>query len=66
MHPLDDLTFYSTWLTYGSRLMYPYLLERVMRQFRYMQVVPSEPFMPVSPTMARRGVDAMYDDFLII
>lgn len=38
--PLDDIDLYSCWLACGLCLMYPYLPERVMRQFDYMQLVP--------------------------
>ena len=44
--------------------MYPYLSEKVMHQFGYMQVIPREPFVYAPLTMARRDVDVMYDDYL--
>ena len=62
---LDDIAFYSGMLPYGSRMMYPHLPERVMRQFRYMQVIPREPFVSAPHTMVHKDVDAMYDDFLM-
>ncbi|XP_050877791.1 uncharacterized protein LOC127081590 [Lathyrus oleraceus] len=64
MRSLNNITFYFGWLACGSRLMYPYLSEHVMPQFRYMQFVPRDSFDSVPPTMARRDVDVMYDDYL--
>lgn len=63
-HFLDDTLFYFIWLTYGSRLMYPHLPERVMRQFGYVQFVLRDPSDSTPPTIAYRNVDVMYDNFL--
>lgn len=64
--PLKNITFYFGWLACGSRLMYPYLPEHVMPQFRYMQFIPRDTFDSSPPTMALRDVDVdvMYDDYL--
>lgn len=61
---LIDIAFYSKWLGYGSRLMYPCLPKWVMRQFGYMQVIPSDPFLSVPSTMPHGDVDAMYHGLL--
>lgn len=34
-----------------------------MRQFEYPQVIPRDPYVPVSPDMIRKDIDVMYDDF---
>lgn len=62
-HPLDHITFYFGRLAYGSHMLYPHLPERVMRQFRYLQVVPREPFVSASHSMIHMDVYVMYDDF---
>lgn len=56
--------FYSGWLAYGSRLMYPHLPECIMRQFGYMQYVPRDPSDYATSIMAHWDVDAMYNYFL--
>lgn len=44
--------------------MYPHLIERVMRQFGYMQFVPRDPSDSTPPIMVCSDVDAMYDEHL--
>lgn len=63
-HPLDDITFYSSWLTCGLRLMYPHMHERIMRQFGYMELVPSDSSQSAPPAMSRRDMDTMFHDYL--
>ena len=64
MRPLNDIAFYYEWLTYGSRLMYPDLLERVKHQFRCMQVFRRDPYVFSHLSMICKDVDVMYSDFL--
>lgn len=62
---LDNIAFYSGWLTYGSRLLYPHVPERVMRVFNYMQFVSKDPSESSPPAIRHRDVDAMYYYYLI-
>lgn len=59
---LDDIALYYGWFAYSSRIMYPHMPERVIRQFRYLQVILKDLFMSTPPAMVCRDVDPMYDD----
>ncbi|XP_050897796.1 uncharacterized protein LOC127104665 [Lathyrus oleraceus] len=61
--PLDDIAFYSGWLASGSRLMYPHLSERAMRQFGLQQMIPRNPFTSAPLTICHRDLDVILDDF---
>lgn len=63
-YPFDDIALYSGLLTYSSRMTYPYLPERIMRQFGYMQYIFKDPFMPAPPAMTRKDMNVMFDDYL--
>lgn len=56
-HALDDIAFYSRWLVCESRLMYPHMPERVMRQFGYLPGIPIDPSMSAPPAMVCKDVD---------
>lgn len=63
--PLEDITFFCGCLACGSRLMYPYLLKRVTRQLRNIQLILIEPSEPAPPAMTQRDMDSMFDDCLL-
>lgn len=63
-HLFYEFVFYSGWLACGSRLMYPHLPERVMRQFDYMHFLPKDPYEYALPAMTHRDTGVIYDDYL--
>lgn len=60
----DNISFYSGRLACGSRLVYPNLYERVMRQFDCMLFVPKDPSDYAISAMTHKDIYAMYDDFV--
>lgn len=62
--PFDDIMLYSGWLTCGSRLTFPYLPKRVMRQFSYIQTIPRYSVVSAHPAMTRKDMNVMFDDYL--
>lgn len=64
MRSCDDILLYSGWVTCGSQLTFPHLPKRVMRQLRFTQSIPRHPVVSAPPTMTRRVMDVMFDDYL--
>lgn len=62
--PFDDIVLYSRWLACGSRLKCLHLPECVMQKFSYMQYIPRDPYVFVSPAMTRRVRNVIFDDYL--
>jgi hypothetical protein len=46
--PFDRVSLYFGWLRYGNRMV-KYLPERVLRQFRYVQTIPTHPLESAPP-----------------
>lgn len=65
MCPFNDIVLYSLWLAFGSCLTTHHLLERVMRQFSYIQIIPRHPVVSAPPTMTCRQMYVMFDDYEI-
>lgn len=67
--PLDNIAFYSWWLTCGSHMIYPHLPERVMHQFKFLHIIQRPPYVSVplcvsaSPTDCHRDLDVILDNF---
>lgn len=61
MRPLDNIAFYSELLACGPRLIYPYLVERVMCQSGFQWGIPRDFSLSAHPAMVRRDIDAMFD-----
>ncbi|XP_050920270.1 uncharacterized protein LOC127137907 [Lathyrus oleraceus] len=56
--------FYSGWLAGGSCLIFPHLPERIIRNFGYTQTILKHSAIFAPPTMMRREMNAMFDDYL--
>ncbi|XP_058741300.1 uncharacterized protein LOC131613668 [Vicia villosa] len=63
----DPISYYSGWLACESNLMYMYMPERCMRQFRFGQIIPRAPLMVALISIVRRHLDdllASYESYL--
>ncbi|XP_058749047.1 uncharacterized protein LOC131622013 [Vicia villosa] len=60
--PRDEITIYSRWLAASSNIIVRYLLERVMRQFRYCQTIPHDTLISATILMTRRQIHEVFVD----
>ena len=60
----DDIMLYSGWLAYISYVNVPHLPECMMRKFGYTQTIPIHPIIFAHPSLTRRQMNVMFDDYL--
>lgn len=67
-HPFDEISYYSRWLNFRSRLMYPHPPKQVMHPFRYLEGILIASTVAAPPTVLHRDIDGMcveyYDHWL--
>ncbi|CAL5194301.1 unnamed protein product [Lathyrus oleraceus] len=63
MCPFDIISLYSERMACGLGLMFPYLPERVMRQFDYLHIIPRHPLEFALPIFCHIDLDAILDNF---
>src|SRR4051812_23280879 len=61
--PFDGVAIYSGWLACGTGIMVRYLLERCMRQFGFVQIIPRSPFEAAPDTVTRVQLTAIWEEW---
>lgn len=58
--PLEVMALYSGWITCESRIMLPYIPERVSQQFGYVKGIAKDPIDVAPPTDYHMDVDKIF------
>ncbi|XP_058782429.1 uncharacterized protein LOC131656830 [Vicia villosa] len=59
----DEIALYSGWLAASSTIVVRYLMERVMRQFRFEQTIPHDPTASAHISMTCMQLEEVFADW---